>query len=140
MVMLLERAKLVVEGAGAVGLAALLSGRLALPGKKVAVVLSGGNVDINLLARIIEHGMTNAGRYLMLRTCLVDQPGQLHRLTDVLAGLRVNILDIQHRRTGVRMLVSQVEVELTLETRDFRHGEEIIATLEERGYQVKRVT
>ncbi|MBV8087068.1 MAG: threonine ammonia-lyase, partial [Chloroflexi bacterium] len=84
MVLLLERSKLVVEGAGALGLAALLSGAVSLAGKKVAVVLSGGNLDINLMARVIEHGLSVAGRYLIFETWLEDKPGELLKVLDIL--------------------------------------------------------
>jgi threonine dehydratase len=132
--LLLERAKLVVEGAGAVGLAALLSGAIKLPGQRVCVVLSGGNIDLNLLAKVIQHGLTLAGRYLVLRVRVGDTPGQLLRLVALLAEKRVNILTIEHHRAGLALPVQQVEVELTLETRDRAHAAEVEAILREAGY------
>lgn len=136
MVMLLERSKLVVEGAGAVGLAALLSGRVKAQGLKVAVLLSGGNVDINLVARIINHGLSMAGRYLILRTRLPDRAGQLFRLLSRLAETRVNIINIQHRRERPGLPLGQAEVELTLETRDAGHRREVMELLKSGGYEV----
>lgn len=136
MVMLLERSKMVVEGAGAVGLAALLSGKLHLEGQRVAVVLSGGNVDINLMARVIEHGLATAGRYLMFETWLQDKPGELLKLLQLLLEERVNILSVEHRRPAS---FPEVEVMLTVETRDVAHGEHLLARLGDHGYRVARI-
>jgi threonine dehydratase len=137
MVALLERSKLVVEGAGAVGLAALLSGRVTAPGRKVVVLLSGGNVDINLMARVIQHGLSTAGRYLILRTHLPDRPGQLLRLLSHLADKQVNVLTIEHHREGLRLPIGEAEVELILEARDREHQEEVLASLRQAGYEVE---
>ncbi|TAK29730.1 MAG: threonine ammonia-lyase [Chloroflexota bacterium] len=137
-VLLLERTKVVVEGAGAVGLAALLSGGIRAHGQKVAVVLSGGNIDINLMARIIQHGLTTAGRYLMIRSRLLDRPGQLLGLIRLLADEGVNVLNIEHHRAGALLPVDEVEVLLTLETRDPAHCEHILTTLRQAGYEVER--
>ena len=140
-VYLLERAKLVVEPAGAVGVAALLSGALApAPGERVCVVLSGGNVDVNLVARLIEHGLTRAGRYLVLRTRLDDRPGQLAALLVPLSEMRVNVIDIEHHRAGWLLPVDQSDVLLHLETRDSGHAREIIARLRGEGYDVEPLT
>ena len=136
MLLLLERAKLVVEGAGAVGLASLLAGRLRLPGKTVAVVLSGGNVDVNLMARVIEHGLATSGRYLIFETWLPDKPGELLRVLQVLRDERVNILSVEHRRPAS---FPEVEVMLTVETRDEAHGERLMEDLRSRGYRVNRL-
>ncbi|HLY65243.1 MAG TPA: pyridoxal-phosphate dependent enzyme, partial [Chloroflexota bacterium] len=135
-VMLLERAKLVVEGAGAVGLAALLSGKLRLAGKKVAVVLSGGNIDVNLMARIIEHGLATSGRYLIFETWLPDRPGELLKVLRVLLDERVNILSVEHRRPTS---FPDVEVMLTVETRDTAHGQRLLTRLAGHGYRVNRL-
>jgi threonine dehydratase len=140
-VYLLERAKLVVEPAGAVGVAALLSGALVpAPGERLCVVLSGGNVDVNLVARIIEHGLTRAGRYLVLRTRLDDRPGQLGALLRPLSEMRVNVIDIEHHRAGWLLPVDQSDVLLHLETRDATHAREIIARLRGEGYDVEPLT
>jgi threonine dehydratase len=135
-VMLLERSKLVVEGAGAVGLAALLSGRLRLDGRKVAVVLSGGNIDMNLMARVIEHGLATAGRYLIFETWLPDKPGELLKVLRLLVDERINILSVEHRRPAS---FPEVEVMLTVETRDAAHGEHLLDGLRQRGYRVHRL-
>ena len=135
MVDLLERAKLVVEGAGAVGAAALLSGAVQVAGQQVAVVLSGGNVDMNLIGRTVEHGLFHAGRYLVVRVVIDDQPGRLAALLGVVAGAGANVLDVEHHRAGSRVPVGFVEVELLLETRGAEHGEQIAAALETAGYR-----
>jgi len=133
---LLEDSKLLVEGAGAVGVAALLSGKLDLAGKRVVVVLSGGNIDMNLIGRLIQHGLASQGRYLVIHVLLPDRPGALLYLLDLIAGLRVNVLDIERRRTSPRVPVTQAEVLLTLETRDRAHCEVLLARLRGRGYAV----
>jgi threonine dehydratase len=137
MVELMERSKLVVEGAGAVTVAALLNGRLANPGRKVCAVLGGGNVDINLVASVIQRGLVRAGRYAMLHVRLVDQPGQLTRVLDVLAERRVNILDIEHYRAAWRVPIGTVDVEMLLEVRDGAHAREITQLLRADGFDAK---
>ncbi len=137
-VLLMERTKLVVEGAGAAGLAALLAGRLPLEGARVGVVLSGGNIDLTTVDRIVQHGLTAAGRYLVFRTRLEDRPGELARLAALLARLRVNILEVRHYVRGVALGVNEVELELTVETRNVAHGEQVLARLRAEGYTVAR--
>jgi threonine dehydratase len=134
--MLLERSKLVVEGAGAVALAAVLAKRLPIAGKKVAVVLSGGNIDINLAARLIEHGLTTAGRYLVFETAITDKPGELVKLLGLLLEERVNILSIEHLRPSS---FPEVTVLLTVETHDAKHGDRLLGLLRRRGYRAQRV-
>lgn len=134
LVLLLERTKLLVEPAGAVGIAALLSGKIAADGKTTVAVLSGGNVDVALLDRLVEHGLSLAGRYLTLRVRLPDRPGQLARLLDHLAELRVNVREVEHHRAGVSLPVGQVEVRLVLETHNEAHGEQVRATLRSLAY------
>jgi threonine dehydratase len=137
-VLLLERAKAVVEPAGAAALAAILSGLV--PGQGLAVaVLSGGNVDPLLLLKLIEHGLSAAGRYLILRIVLHDRPGALAALTGTIAEMGLNVLNVEHRRAGLALPVEQVEVSLTLETRDPEHRQQVVAALGQRGYQVELV-
>jgi threonine dehydratase len=131
-----ERTKLTVEGAGAVGVAALLSGKVAADGKRVAVVVSGGNIDTNVVARTLQHGMAHAGRYLALRVSLPDRPGALARLADVIARMDANIVDVAHHRYGLLAPVGAVEVEITLETMDMAHGNAVKAALRQAGYSV----
>lgn len=134
MMLLLERGKLLVEGAGAVGLAAVLGGKVEVAGKKVVVVLSGGNVDTHLIARVLERGLAHAGRYLVFRVMLEDRPGQLSRLLNIVSGTDVNVLDIGHLRHAASVHLGQVEIQLTLETRNFEHTEEVRERLREAGY------
>ena len=112
-VLLLERTKLVVEGAGAVGIAALLEGKVGGDGP-VAVVLSGGNIDASMLISVMRHGLTLAGRYLVVRTRVPDRPGELLKLLDLVAEERVNVVSVEHHREGVDIPVGETEVELTL--------------------------
>ena len=137
-VLLLERSKLVVEGAGAVGLAALLEEKVAGRGP-VAVLLSGGNIDATLLIEVMRHGLTLAGRYLGVRTLIPDRPGELAKLLTLLAEHRVNVLAVEHHREGLDTGVAQTEVELTLLTRDSAHCDELVATMRAWGYGVERV-
>jgi threonine dehydratase len=139
MVGLLERAKLVVEGAGAAGLAALLAGRIRVTGKTVVCVLSGGNIDASLLQAVVRHGLTSGGRYLVCRTKILDRPGSLGVLLGHLAEDRINIVDVVHHRAGIALGVTDVEVELTLETRDRDHRAEVLETLRRWGYEVEQV-
>ena len=134
MMLLLERGKLLVEGAGAVGFAAVLGGKIEVAGKRVAVVLSGGNVDTHLIARVMEHGLAHAGRYLVLRIMLEDRPGQLNRLLNIVSSAEANVLDIGHLRHAPSVHLGQVEIQLTLETRNDAHAEEVRERLRNAGY------
>ncbi|MFD3971667.1 threonine ammonia-lyase [Streptomyces cyaneofuscatus] len=131
----LERAKLVVEPAGASPVAALLSDPEAFRGPVVAV-LSGGNVDPLLMQRVLRHGMSAAGRYLSLRLRLTDRPGALAALLAALTVADANVLDIGHVRTDPRLGLTEVEVDLHLETKGPRHCEEVEAALRAEGYRV----
>jgi len=138
LLLLLERAKAVVEPAGAVGLAAVLAGKV--PGCGPACcILSGGNVDPLLLMKLINHGLIGAGRYLVLRIVMVDRPGQLARLANRLADMGINVLDVEHHRSGTRMAFDEVEVLLTLETRSRDHASEIATLLAADGTRVEVV-
>jgi threonine dehydratase len=132
---LLERAKLVVEPAGAAGVAALM----AEPGAfepPVVAVLSGGNIDPLLLLRVIRHGMASAGRYLSLRVRVADRPGSLAGLLAVLADADANVLEVEHVRTGAALSVDEVEIGLQLETRGPEHCEAVLDRLRSEGYPV----
>ncbi len=138
LLLLLERAKAVVEPSGAVGLAAVLAGKV--PGRGPACcILSGGNVDPLLLMKLIHHGLTVAGRYLVLRVVMADRPGELARLTARLATLGINVLDVEHHRSGARVAFDEVEVLLTLETRSPVHASEITMALADAGTRVEVV-
>ena len=137
-VLCLERTKLVVEGAGAAGVAALLEGRVDGDGP-VAIVLSGGNVDATTLISVMRHGLTLAGRYLVLRTRVPDRPGELLKLLDLVAKERVNVLNVEHRREGASISVGETEIWLTLTTRDDDHCETVLAAMRGWGYEVERI-
>ncbi len=135
--LLLERCKLLVEGAGAVGIAALLKpGLLDLVGKRVVVLLSGGNIDMNLVGRFIEYGLAAQGRVVGWHTVLPDRPGELHTFLGEIAALGVNVREVSHRRAIPLLPVQQVEVVLTVETRNRAHADHVLAALRERGYAV----
>lgn len=138
LVLLLERAKLVVEPAGAVGVAAVLDQPDAFPTPAVAV-LSGGNVDPLLLAKLVRHGMASAGRYLNIRVRIPDRPGGLARLLGELADAGANVLEVVHERTSVTLSVDEVEVHVQLETRGPEHAETVLARLREHGYEVAQI-
>jgi threonine dehydratase len=135
--LLLERAKLVVEGAGAVALAAILHRRLPVQGRKAVAILSGGNIDINLLSRILEKGLAQAGRYLRMEVPLQDRPGALKELLAVVARSEGNIIAINHDRLDPRMPVDRVEVALTVEMRDRAHGQRLLEALRRAGFRVR---
>jgi threonine dehydratase len=135
--LLLERSKLVVEGAGAASVAALLHG--AAGGGHVCALLSGGNIDATLLVSVVRHGLTRAGRFLVLRTRVPDRPGELLKLLELVAAERGNILEINHRREGVGLQVSETGVELTVVTRNEDHCRTLVEALEQRGYPVDRL-
>ena len=137
-VLLLERHKLLAEGAGAAGLAALMEGTvplgLAPPGSRVGVVISGGNIDPNLLGKVLQHGMASAGRYLALRTWLDDRPGELQALTQLLAVERINILHVGIHRLGPYTALGRVGLDLIVETRDRPHAEVVLDLIRRHGY------
>jgi len=137
-VLLLERSKLVVEGAGAVGVAALLGGKIGGTGP-VAIVLSGGNIDPTLLISVVRHGLTLDGRYLVLRTRIADRPGELVKLLELIAQERGNVVSVEHHREGMDVPVAQTEVELTLITRDQEHVAVLLAAMKSWGYEVERL-
>ncbi|MDO9394912.1 MAG: threonine ammonia-lyase [Herbiconiux sp.] len=134
--MLLERAKQVVEPAGAVGVAAMLSGQIRSTGTTV-VVLSGGNIDPLLMQRVISHGLAASDRYLKLRIMLPDRPGQLARTAELVAEANANVVEVQHTRHGKGLQISEVELELHIETRGPEHRELVIAKLRDAGYTVR---
>jgi threonine dehydratase len=137
--LLLEIEKTVAEGAGAVALAALVNKRVALEGKTCVLVLGGGNIDVNLVARIIERGLVKDGRVVRLTVLLRDRPGSLARLTQLVAEARANVLHIGHDRAFSRARPGETEVELTLETSGRDHIEAIKRHLHDAGYQVEEV-
>jgi threonine dehydratase len=137
LLMLLERAKLLVEPAGAAAVAALLD-RPDGYETPVVAVLSGGNVDPLLLMRVMRHGMAAAGRYLSFKVRIPDLPGGLARLLGELAEVEANVLDVVHERTSSHLHLDEVEVAMQVETRGPEHAERVLARLHECGYHVSR--
>src|SRR5207253_3285944 len=133
-VLLMERAKTVAEPAGAAALAALLSGAANPTGRVSCAIISGGNVDPNLMDRLLQFGLDAAGRHLRLRTELTDRPGALVGLSTVIANEGANIFEVVHHRVGASHSVNVVDLELTLEVRDRAHGEALIQSLRNAGY------
>ena len=133
LLVLMERAKLVVEPAGAVAVAAILAGKVAASGATVAI-LSGGNIDPLLMQRVISHGLAASGRYLTLRIMLPDRPGQLARIAELLAEAQANVIEVLHTRHGVSMQLSEVELDISVETRGPEHGQHVLDLLRAAGY------
>jgi threonine dehydratase len=131
----LERAKLVIEPAGAAALAAVMEDPTAFV-PPVVVVLSGGNIDPLLLLKVVRHGLIAAGRFLSLRVRIPDRPGELARLLGVLAASGANVLDVEHQRTGRTLHLEEVEVDLQLETRGTEHSDKVMGALTAASYPV----
>ena len=138
-VLLAERTKLVVEGAGAVGVAAILDGLVGGGTGPVLALLSGGNIDASLMVQVMRRGLALAGRYLVLRTRVLDRPGELAKLLGLLAAERVNVVEVEHQREAAWVPVGYTGVELTLLTRDPEHCEQLLAQMREWGYPVDRL-
>ena len=137
-IMLLERKKVLAEGAGAVCVAALLSGAIKAPAEtKAVLVVSGGNIDISLLDRVIRKGMSRKGRIMRFSVRMDDVPGALAKLLGIIAGVKANVLHIYHNRGGADMSIYQSMVELEIETRNFEHIREVEAVLNQTGYDMK---
>ena len=136
---LLEREKTLAEGAGACGVAALLHRKVSAIGKTTAVIVSGGNMDVNLLARIIERGLVKGGRLVRLRIVLPDHPGALHQLTNVIATHRVNIVETSYHRAFYGASLGHTVIDLTMETRGPEHSDELIEALRQAGYNHERI-
>ncbi|WP_433862173.1 threonine ammonia-lyase [Streptomyces sp. L7] len=136
LLVLLERAKLVVEPAGAVGVAAILAGLIPAPDAAgpVVAILSGGNIDPLLMQRVIAHGLAASDRYLRLSIMLPDRPGQLARIAEILAGVNANVVEVLHTRHGNGLQLSQVELVVSVETRGTEHRQQVIKVLRSAGY------
>jgi len=133
--MMLERAKVICEGAGAVGVAALLHKRIEPAGKTV-VLISGGNIDVHTLSIIIERGLIKVGRYFRFNTVVVDKPGVLQKLLGILATTKANVVSVNHERLLPRVPITQVEIQMDLETRDKEHVQRITEVLRSNGYDI----
>ena len=131
---LLERAKMVVEPSGAAGVAAILAGKIKATGPTV-VILSGGNIDPMILERVISRGMVAAGRYMKIRIPLPDRPGQLARTSQIVSDQNANVVEVLHTRHGTGLQISQVELELHIETRGPEHAQAVLEALRADGYE-----
>jgi threonine dehydratase len=137
--LLLEREKTLAEGAGAAALAALVNHKVSLNGKRVAVLVCGGNIDVTLLARIMERGLVKDGRLVRLRVHLPDYPGALHRLTGILATYRANIVETSYDRAYYGVNLGDTAIDITMETRGPEHIAELLSALGADGYAHERV-
>jgi threonine dehydratase len=136
---LLEKQKILVEGAGAVGVAGVLSGQIKLaPNSKIAIVLSGGNIDVTMLSLIIEKGLMKSNRKMRLRVTLVDKPGSLMLFTQILTKVGANIVKIGYDRTSTDLKFGDANVSVSLETKGKTHQKEIINTLVDNGFFFKQ--
>jgi threonine dehydratase len=138
-VLLAERTKLVVEGAGAVGVAAIVGGLVGGGSGPVVALLSGGNIDASLMVQVMRRGLALHGRYLVLRTRVPDRPGELAKLLGLLAEERTNVVQVEHQRESANVPVGHTGVELTLLTRDPAHCDQLVAQLVEWGYPADRL-
>lgn len=135
---LMERGKLITEGAGAAGVAALLAGKITLdPNVPLVVVLCGGNIDMNILSNILERGFSRSGRWLTLQVTVEDKPGELARLTREVAELKANVLEVTHDRTSARGTVGNTFIKLLLETQGREHADKICGALKSSGYDLE---
>ena len=137
--LLLEREKTLAEGAGAAAVAAVLNNKLVERGKRIVCLVGGGNIDVTLLARIIERGLVKDGRLVRLRIQLVDYPGALHKLTGLLAQYRANIVETAYDRAYHGVNLGDTVIDLTMETRGPDHIAEIVSGLAAAGYSYERV-
>jgi threonine dehydratase len=138
-VVLLERTKLLAEGAGAAALAAVLELDGRIGGQKVGVVISGGNIDPNLLGKALQQGLASAGRYLAFRTWLDDKPGLLHQLTGILAAEHINILHVGIHRLGPYAALGRVGLDVIVDTRDRAHANEVLALIKRHGFPAEEL-
>jgi threonine dehydratase len=133
LLILLERAKMVVEPAGAASVAAIMTGQVEADGDTV-VILSGGNIDPQMMERVISLGLAASDRHLKIRIMLPDRPGQLARVAELVSEANANVVEVLHTRRGRNSLISQVEIELSVETRGPEHAQRVLERLQEAGY------
>ena len=138
-VVLLERTKMLAEGAGAAGIAAVLEANGHVGGQKVGIVVSGGNIDPNLLGKALQQGLASAGRYLAFRTWLDDRPGMLHELTGILTAERINILHIGIHRLGPYAAIGRVGLDVIVDTRDRAHADSVLAMIRGKGFPAEEL-
>ena len=133
---MIEQQKLVAEGAGAVSVAAAMFNKIPVEGKKVVCVVSGGNIDVNFLNRVITRGLTKSGRNCSFTIKLYDKPGQLSAVCSIIARLGGNIISVNHERTNAGTHITGCTIRVTLETRNVDHIATILAGLTDAGYEV----
>ena len=133
---LIERQKLIAEGAGAVSVAAALFEKLPIAGKKAVCVVSGGNIDVNILSRVITRGLVTDGRNSMLRIALEDKPGQLQSVSEIIARCGGNVVSVQYERSDANMAISSCYLMIGMETRDFAQIQAIKDELAQNGFQI----
>lgn len=136
---LIEEQKLIAEGAGAVAVAAALFDKIDIKGKKVVCLVSGGNIDVNILSRVITRGLLKAGRTTNMTIALTDKPGELKRVSEIVAALGANVVAVHHDRADENMAVNACFLKLTMETRDHEHVEEVRCALTEAGYEITAI-
>ena len=133
---LIEKQKLIAEGAGAVSVAAAMFGKLPIQGKKVVCIVSGGNIDVNILSRVITRGLVTAGRNTMLQIALEDKPGQLLGVSQIVSECGANVVSVHHERSDANMAVTSCFLKVGMETRDFEQIAEIRRRLTEAGFKI----
>ena len=133
---LIEKQKLIAEGAGAVSVAAAMFGKLPIQGKKVVCIVSGGNIDVNILSRVITRGLVTAGRNTMLQIALEDKPGQLLGVSQIVSECGANVVSVHHERSDANMAVTSCFLKVGMETRDFEQISEIRRRLTEAGFKI----
>ena len=133
---LMEKQKLVAEGAGAVGVAAVMFGKLPVKGKKVVAVVSGGNIDVNILSRVVTRGLVTTGRNATLQIALEDKPGQLLGVSSIISRCGGNVVSVHHERSDANMAVASCFLKIGMETRDFEQIEQIRRALTEAGFKI----
>lgn len=133
---LIEEHKLIAEGAGAVSVAAVLFDRIPVKGKKVVCLVSGGNIDVTILSRVINRGLLQAGRLVDLTIEMTDKPGQLNDVSRIIADLGANVVSVNHNRSDVNMDINSCFLKISLETRDYNHIQEIENKLRDAGYKL----
>ena len=133
---LIEKQKLIAEGAGSVSVAAAMFGKLPIQGKKVVCIVSGGNIDVNILSRVITRGLVTAGRNTMLQIALEDKPGQLLGVSQIVSECGANVVSVHHERSDANMAVTSCFLKVGMETRDFEQIAEIRRRLTEAGFKI----
>ncbi|MBV1901522.1 MAG: pyridoxal-phosphate dependent enzyme, partial [Kordiimonadaceae bacterium] len=133
---IMEIEKVIVEGAGAIGLGALMQHPDIFKGQKVGIVLSGGNIDSRMLANAIMRGMARDGRLARLRITMMDQPGALAKVTELVAKVGVNVIEMRHHREFGAISLKQTEMELVIEAKDQDHAQSLVTALEEANFKV----